>query len=124
MKSIKISLYALVAVALLSFPAFAANQNLQNPTLIDSEGAGAFTSNRSVDEHYGIAPAWDTRRSVQVDRMQNPTLIDSEGAGAFTSNRSGDEHYGIAPAWEGRSPNSADLRLVNPTLQNIYDNVE
>jgi hypothetical protein len=116
MNKLKVSMYALVAVALMSLPAFASNQNLQNPTLIDSEGAGAFTNNQSVDVQYVIAPA--------LDSLQNPTLIDSEGVGAFTNNQSADVQYGIAPVWEDRSSNSADLRHVNPTLQNINDNVE
>ncbi len=125
MNKLRVSMYALVAVALLSLPAFASDQNMPNPSLIDSEGAGAFTSNQNLNDNYGIAPAWVIRRSEnQSERMPNPSLIDSEGAGAFSSNLSMDEHYGIAPSWENRSSSNAEMRLGNPSLQNIFDNVE
>ena len=125
MNKLRVSIYAFVAVALLSLPAFASNQNMQNPSLIDSEGAGAFASNQSLNDNYGIAPAWVIRRSEnQSERMPNPSLIDSEGAGAFASDRNVDEHYGIAPSWKNQSSNSAETRLGNPTLEKVFDNVE
>jgi len=125
MNKLRVSIYALVAVALMSLPAFGSNQNMQNPSLIDSEGAGAFASNQSLNDNFGIAPSWDSRRSeIQIDRMQNPSLVDSEGAGAFASSQSLNDNYGIAPSWVNQSSDGAEMRLGNPTLQNVFDNVE
>jgi hypothetical protein len=65
MKRITFSLMAILTVASLSLPAFAANQNvnvLQNPMLTDTAGIAAFpTRIQSSDEHYGLAPAWEGR---------------------------------------------------------------
>jgi hypothetical protein len=107
MKRITVSLMAILAVAFLNLPAFAANQfgNVaQNPMLIDTAGIAAYpTGNNSSD-----------RANIQRDVVQNPMLIDTAGIAAYpTSNQSSDEHYGLAPAWGGREGDSSGLKTAN-----------
>ena len=136
MKTTTLSLIAALSVALLSTPAFAANQierdsdgvRMQNPTLINTEGSGAFANSvtriRTSDENYGIAPTWDNREAaIRGDRLQNPSLIDTEGSGVFTRNQGSEEHYGLAPSWENRKGNAAEMRMVSPSLHGVFDNV-
>jgi hypothetical protein len=124
MKKITLSLLAILTVALLGLPAFAANQIqssdwsanggvLQNPTLTITEGSGAF-------------PARDNREAYSRGEMlDNPVLTITEGAGAFpTRNHSVDENYGISPAWGDRKGNIAEVRMENPTLQGVFENYE
>jgi hypothetical protein len=128
MKRITVSLMAILAVALLGSPAFAANQMerqsmssnwsasgdvVQNPMLTDTEGAGAF-------------PAQENRQAFnRGERLLNPMLTDTEGAGAFPMrNHSVDENYGIAPAWGDRQGSTAELKLEDPRLQGVFENYE
>lgn len=56
--------------------------------------------------------------------LLNPTLAQGDGSGVFPSNQISDEHYGLAPAWEDREGNAAEVRMENPTLQGVFENVE
>ena len=128
MKRITVSLLAILTVALLGLPAFAANQIerqgissnwsasgdvVENPMLTNTEGAGAF-------------PALENRGAFnRGERLENPMLTDTEGSGAFpTRNHNVNENYGIAPAWGDRKGNTAEVRLEDPRLQGAFENYE
>jgi hypothetical protein len=119
MKRITFSLMAILTVASLNLPAFAANQNvnvLQNPMLIDTAGIAAFSAgNQSSD-----------RANIRRDVVQNPMLVDTAGIAAFsTRNQRSDENYGLAPAWEGRESDSRGMKIDNQSayvLPGINDN--
>jgi hypothetical protein len=113
MKRLTVFAMAILTVAFLSLPAFAANQIenkslssdwsangdvLQNPMLTNAEGSGAF-------------PVLDNRESYNRDEiLQNPLLTNAEGSGAFpTRNHVSDENYGIAPAWGDRDGGSKGM---------------
>ena len=138
MKRITVSLMAILTVAFLSLPAFAANQIernslsaegdsnrivTQNQTLVGGDGSAIFARNQGSDESYGLPLAWNDRKGSSLEmRIENPTLVGGDGSGVFTGSQSSDENYGLAPAWNNKG-NASEKRMENPTLQGIFDNI-
>jgi hypothetical protein len=119
MKKINVSLMAILTVAFLSWPAFAANQfgyDAQTPMLTDTAGLAA----------YPVGNQGLVKADIQRDVWQNPMLTDTAGLAAYPRiNRSSDEQYGIAPAWEGREGDSNGMTNKNHlayALPGINDN--
>lgn len=70
----------------------------------------AFAANRNDVDSRGV--------------LLNPTLVGGEGSGIFPVNQGSDAHYGLAPSWGDREGRAVEVRMDNPSLQGVFENVE
>jgi hypothetical protein len=120
MKKLTVLLMAILAVSLLSLPAFAANQMDKNGMSSGATAGGIITERQLHDLNVVNQDGQVIGKIEEVNR-------DSEAGSEITSVtfKGLDEgHYGLAPAWENRDTKPEETRLGNPTLSGVFDNVD
>lgn len=121
-----------IAIASVSVPVFASepigrdsgSAVVQNPTLTGGEGSGLFLNTNNPNNREG---------NTLSARVDNPTLNWGGGVEIFRNaptvdqyygGTSSDNRYGLASSWGFNKESSAGVRLDNPTLQGVFENVE
>ena len=120
MKKLTVLSMAILAVALLSLPAFAANQ-------MDKSGMSSGTSAGGVITERQLHDLNVVNRDGQVIGKIEAVNRDSKAGGeiiSVTFKGLDESHYGLAPAWENRDSKTAETNLGNPTLSGVFDNVD
>ncbi len=136
-----LSLITVIAIASVSVPVFASEQMgrdsgsavVQNPTLNWGGGVEIFRNPPTVDQYYGGVSSNNREGNTLTARVDNPTLNWGGGVEIFRNaptvdqyygGASSDNRYGLAPSWGSNKESSAGVRLDNPTLQGVFENVE
>jgi hypothetical protein len=120
MKKLTVLFMAVIAVTLLSLPAFAANQMDRNG-MSSGTAAGGVITDRQL--HGLNVVNQDGQVIGQIEAVNRDSNAGSKII-SVTFKGLDESHYGLAPAWKNRDTNTEEMRLGNPSLSAIYDNVE
>jgi hypothetical protein len=120
MKKLTVLSMAILAVALLSLPAFAANQIDENGMSAGTAAGGVITERQL---HNLNVVNQDGRIIGKIEAVNRGSGAGSEIT-SVTIKGLDESHYGLAPAWEHRDMKPEETRLGNPTLSGVFDNVD